>query len=451
MFFSNWKVLKQPERNKYLAFVLILFHAILSAALLIFSGPRTQLDSSQYIQLGENIANGVGFGTVCGATFYPESVRMPGYPILLALDFSLFGANLWPVVVFQSLLSVAAVIFVWRAGVRAFGNQTGLIFLALSAFYPFVAYFAIVIMTETICVFLVAAALYFFSKKSSWNITAAGILISLSYYFRPNLVFLGIAASIVIMLISRFRDRRPLLILTAAAVLGSVPWMAYNYHVFHRYTPFPVVKGTGFSLFISSWQSRVSTGTLVEWGTGNSITSEAIDSGFYEQTKELKLMVNNGLPEGERVENLTLLDLCDSDQKKILLENHALSFALDNIKERPLEFSQSVFLNTFRMWFTVYGLKQLPNWLGILFLLQGFLSIVLAFVGCLLVILGRRRYDTGALVFVSVILYFLITLCLLHTEARYTLPGRLPMLMLAAHAVAYTMGKPRRDGSSLKQ
>jgi 4-amino-4-deoxy-L-arabinose transferase-like glycosyltransferase len=66
-------------------------------------------DSREYVALAKNLAAHRTFSRDTGPPLRPELFRTPGYPLLLALPFALFGQSLvWPLLL-QLLLSVAAV------------------------------------------------------------------------------------------------------------------------------------------------------------------------------------------------------------------------------------------------------------------------------------------------------------------------------------------------------
>lgn len=431
------------RKNIYLILpvILILLHFVPLLILLKKSDPIVSADSLGYINLAKTLLNDGMFGAYCGQQFNIEAVRMPGYPLFLAFCLLLFGENLWAVVIVQSLLFIASVVLVWRACCITFDNNVGLIFLLISLIYPFIAYSATQILTETLSVFLISAGLFFLAKNTFFSILTGGILISSSYYMRPNLLFLALFIGVAYFLLSRFKNYKHFLVLLLATVLIMIPWTIRNYVTFAKFTPLPIVKGTGVSLFVASWQSRISTASLVEFGSKGTFTPEAVSAGLLAQTEELKREINNNLPDKDKSKTISILGDCDSIEKKTLVENRMQKVAIENILGSPISYLLSSFTNIFRMWFSFYALQTLPFYLNILLVAQGVIFTVLAYIGIILSVKNRAKIKTSAIIFAATMLYFPLTMSLLHTEARYTIPGRLAMLVLVAYTLSVLFSK----------
>lgn len=420
---------------KVLTGFLLATHLLPLLYFLLRIGPLTPLDSDQYLELARVLADTGRFGWFCSGVFGPESVRMPGYPAFIATFFVVFGEKLWPIVIAQSFLYLGSVLFIWRAACRVFGRQTGLLFLLISASYPFVAFWTVNIMAEMSCVFLLSAAVYFLTKRRAIDHAIGSLAIVLGSYFRPNLILLGIFIGVCCVLISGSTRLRFAAVVVVVAIAGMVPWAVRNYQTFGVISPLPVVKGTGLSLFVSSWQGRVSTETLVKWGTDSIYTDEARMSGFYDQVEEIKRKVDLNLEGRDKVDTLTLLEKCDSNEKKALIEAEMGSAAINNIYEHPFQFAFGVSINLIRMWVTVFGLKDLPSVLQTLLITQSLMLVVLGYLGILILVVRRKLVEPSVFVFVSLVSYFVLTQAALHTEARYTIPGRLPIMVIAAYVL----------------
>ncbi|MGH8598564.1 MAG: hypothetical protein ACREXT_18070, partial [Gammaproteobacteria bacterium] len=93
--------------------------------------------------------------------------------------------------------------------------------------------------------------------------------------------------------------------------------------------------------------------------------------------------------------------------------------------------------NMARMWFSANLPDRLPIMVKGLLVAVGITVLIFGVTGIVLVL---RRDDSSRKLFVFAALgmfsYFTLTLCWLHTEARYTLPARLLLLVFASHAIA---------------
>jgi len=169
------------------------------------AGPFGFGDSQSYWTLGRSIARGepYEFGEPKGRVF-----RTPGYPLLLAMIFAIFGDDpsvMWARVqsAFFGMLAVAAV---WWLARELFDARTGVIAAAIAAFYPgAVAIGALVLSEAPFCVLmLVQLALWTAAWKAEkrsravgWAVVA-GIVAGAATLVRPSwLLFTPLAAAVV--------------------------------------------------------------------------------------------------------------------------------------------------------------------------------------------------------------------------------------------------------------
>src|SRR5215510_1840210 len=401
------------------------------ALLIMKTAPWMTADSGRYIALSESLAQGRGFGLGDGASYEPEGWRLPGYPAFIALSRVVAGGGDWGIVLIQSALFLASVWLVYKVAVRAFGELTGLIFLVFSAGYPFVAYSAGQISPETPVVFLISLAFFLLSDPTARRVALAAALVGVSAYFRPNLLPLNFALAAALVLVDR-RNYRKALLMCAVSMVVAFPWAARNYWVFGKFTPLPVIKGSGVSLLLASWQSRISTPTLIEYGTKGNFTTEARLSGMSDQISGLNRRL--GVPE------TTIIVSPEAyPGNEIKLKSDALfaEAAINNIKSYPIEYLKSSLINSLRMWFSAYLPESIPAGIRYALLAEGILVLILGLGEVFFAIFrGGEGRKLVVVLFVMIFLYFSATLCWLHTEARYTIPARLPLLLFAARFVS---------------
>ena len=194
-------------------------------------------------------------------------IRLPGYPLFLALFFKLFGvANYAVVQYFQILLNLAGSIFLADFVRRlTHSKAAALITLALSALCPFTAVYAAAPLTEVPTLFLIALALWSMQRfVEASEITLAdrrGWLFALLFTFaittaamlRPDGALLGIALAPALFInatrtltlnfagTALVHARRHLLrialICTLLALLPFAAWTIRNWQQFHVIEP----------------------------------------------------------------------------------------------------------------------------------------------------------------------------------------------------------------------
>jgi acetyltransferase-like isoleucine patch superfamily enzyme len=217
----------------------------------------TRYDDNRYDALAWNLARGQGYRDSSGQ---PESKDPPLLPALAAGFYRLFGHHRVPVYVAQALLSVVTVGLVFGLARRLSGGGAALLAAALTAVNPDLVVFTNILLTETVFVFLLCAAMLAWERAHEqptvprWALT--GALLGLATLARPT-------AQLLIVLVAvlgwRSRSRRRhlawlLLVAVAAFALTLAPWTVRNYRTFHHFVP--VATGAGIGLWV---------GTNVAW------------------------------------------------------------------------------------------------------------------------------------------------------------------------------------------
>lgn len=424
--------------SRWFGLILLLLHLPVLLVLVMKTEPWLTGDSLRYLALAESLKTGRGFGLENGAVFELEGWRMPGYPAFIAACHALLGPNAISVVIIQSLLFLASVWVAWVVADKTFGRQAGLAFLALSAVYPFVAYNVGQLSPEIPTVFLTALALYCLTQPTMARYAIAGGLLGATGYFRPNLFPLGVAVGVALILANRRHYRGAATLMVAVAVM-ALPWALRNYLTFGKFSPMPAcTAGAGHSLLSATWQARVSSYSLIEYGVKGKATVELESSGMIEQISALNRRLNMP-PETVSVTP----ESYPGNEKKIQAERLFAEAAFENMKAWPLAYLRSTAINVPRLWFSAYFPQNLPFVVRAGFVLFGLLTLLLCIAGMVFAMRNNSNPHQRGVIFAAVggILYLTASLCWFHTEARYTIPLRLVCLMFAAYGLAQLSGR----------
>ena len=209
---------------------------------------------------------------------HPTLIRLPGYPLFLAVCFRLFGTeNYWAASIIQIVLELLGCImlagFAARICPSKYRIATAQGSLWLAVLCPFTAIYAAEPLTEALSLFCIALALWSvvrFHDRPGWGSALAfTFAVTYSALLRPDGALVGVAlAPVVLIRISGRADRRPSLRsdpdhaehdreeLRAGAVEGGVPnryrllavclvlalapfaaWTWRNWHVFRVVEP----------------------------------------------------------------------------------------------------------------------------------------------------------------------------------------------------------------------
>lgn len=407
-------------------------HLLPLTILIIKTVPWVTGDSNRYIALSDSFLRGEGFGLAQGIIYEPEGVRMPGYPLFILVCRFVAGGTNWGIVLIQAVLFLLSVWLIYQIANKVFSELTGLAFLVLSAVYPFVAYSVGQISPELPVVFLVSLAFFLLSDPTIRRVALASLLIGLSAYFRPNLMLLNLAFALALVFMNRHYYRKALLMIAIAIGVAS-PWAVRNYLVFGKFTPMPIIRGTGNSLLLATWQSRISIPSLIEYGMNGNYTTEVKSSGMVDQISSL----NRQLEVPENTVFVTI-EAYPGNRTKLKADALFTETALANIKKYPVEYLRSCLINSLRMWFSAYFPERVPKVVRFGLLAEGMLILITGLAGVFVALReSDERQRLLLILFGMTFLYFSATLCWLHTEARYTIPARLLLLLFAARFVSW--------------
>ena len=211
--------------------------------------PPLFADDLDYVALGKALAHGDAYQLEGHTTAY----RTPGYPLLLALSFRLFGESLVPVRAAQAAADLLSCFLVFLLGRKLFSERVGLIGATLFALFPLQFLYISIIMTET--VFTTLLLLYLLlctGETASWKRSiAAGIVLGAATLVRPTILLLP-AVIFAVRWIGGWKpggNLKALALTAGAALLILSPWLIRNFNEFGRIS---LTSNTGVNFWIGS-------------------------------------------------------------------------------------------------------------------------------------------------------------------------------------------------------
>jgi 4-amino-4-deoxy-L-arabinose transferase-like glycosyltransferase len=216
-------------------------------------------------------------------------IRLPGYPLFLAVCFRLFGMENYRAVLYVQL--AADLVTCWLAAAlagRLFGRRAAYAALWLGALCPFLANYVATPLTETLVLTSIALAFYAFDR---WQHDAAhynrwlwliAIALSCSILLRPEQGLLAAAVVPAMLWAALATPGRlakpilsiaPVLVASLCVLLPLVPWTARNWHTFHVFQPLAPRSATdtgghpltGFNRWYRTWAIEFSSTEDVYW------------------------------------------------------------------------------------------------------------------------------------------------------------------------------------------
>jgi 4-amino-4-deoxy-L-arabinose transferase-like glycosyltransferase len=183
----------------------------------------------------------------------PTVFIMPGYPLFLAGIFWLAGSTSWLAArLIQVLISIAALWFTVKLGIRLGGRWAGIAAGVLAAIYPPNLTSPCFLLTETVFTCLLLLSLLAFIKaKDSRSIgwyAVTGLAVAMATYFRPTSGLLPVVFGVYLLLRGHPWRQTMINVVIMGTVIGLClsPWIIRNYLNYQEFIPFTVSGGNPF-------------------------------------------------------------------------------------------------------------------------------------------------------------------------------------------------------------
>jgi len=200
-------------------------------------------DEFNYQEMAANIVNKHIYGYMSDGT--PNAYVTPGYPLFLAMIYSIFGIGPKSVLyikIIQAILSTISIFLVFLIGKRISNKYVGLIAAIFIAIYPPLILYSRFLLTETLYTFLFL--LYFLvqliameKEKLIWHFVA-GLLIASAILVRP-LIFILMPLPYIYKYFTVKSDRGKITkqfgILALGFITLMLPWWIRNIITIHKF------------------------------------------------------------------------------------------------------------------------------------------------------------------------------------------------------------------------
>jgi hypothetical protein len=215
--------------------------------------PQVSGDTLIYGGLAKNMLLHGQYAITDGSgVLHSTLIRLPGYPLFLALCFRLFGMENYNAVAYvQIALELAGCLllagFAWQIAPAEVKRGAALATLWLAALCPFTASYAVAPLTETVTLFAIALALWAvgrFHARPGWG---SALLFTFAICFaallRPDGALVGVALAPALLVglkrgaVSKKKLARMVLVCALLALAPFGAWTARNWRVFHVFEP----------------------------------------------------------------------------------------------------------------------------------------------------------------------------------------------------------------------
>jgi 4-amino-4-deoxy-L-arabinose transferase-like glycosyltransferase len=425
-FRKSHRLMLSPSRTRWL------LAAILAAALIVRLGAAVWWqsrvpagksfgfpDSESYWQLGQKIAAGerYEFGPIPYRVF-----RTPGYPLLLSSLFVIGGQDV-SVMAGRALSAALGTITVALAAVlgwRLFDERVGLLAALAVAIYPEAIAQSVFVLSEApftplMLVQLIAWIAAWQTQSTrhmiAWSV-AAGVAAGLATLMRPSwLLFIPFAAVIGLAIQpQRVKQLQICGLMLAGLCVTMLPWWIYTYSVAHRFVPTSLQVGASLYDGLSP--------------TANGTSDMRFVAQFETEQREYDA-THPPQP------NQLFEDRLDERMKQA-----SIAWAKQH-PQRVLELAGVKFLRIWSPWPNAAEFRS--NTLRLVLMASYIPAIILIAIG----IWRSRQLGWPLVLLLLPAVYFTLLHVIFVSSIRYRQPALMPLLVLAAVAVAWLISSVR--------
>jgi|GEM_PF-194029 len=395
--------------------------------------------------------------------FYPSDhdpqdtsqvVYPPGYPYFVAAVYKLSRPNFFSLAIAQSVIDVVSFVIVFLIASELFGVAAAFIAATMLAVAPQVTHHSNWILPDTVGVFPILLAAYLaalaYRKENSWLWFAAGALIGLSCWIRPNPMLLSSSWAILLLLLVKEKKRaiRYGLAVIAGACLIISPITIRNCLLYKTFVPISIGAGLnlweGIGEFGGERFGAVYGDHLVgpqeaqEYNRPdyayNWSRPDGIERDRARVRKSLKIIINNPRWYAE-VMHARMLEMLDYDKYSAYVQ-------LKDASTKDESDSAEFYSTLFGWRGELYYYYHRGGWINLLrrplMNLQEFFSKNNIYIAILLGIFFSLRNWRRMGLLLIVPLYYLLAQSTMHTEFRYGLPIHYFLFIIAGFGVYAT-------------
>ena len=252
-----------PKAFSRKSIFLILFAALfVNGAIVLVGLPKVKSSlglsySMEFGDLYDSIAKNLdqGNGYRVDAAMGNTMIREPGYPLLLAAVFKLWGYGIQQARVVCVLLAFGAALLLLRLTRKITGDtMTALVAALLFLIYPGILVAEVRAGVEIPCIFtmmLFMLALHGAVKEGSlWRYGAAGLLLGTAVVVRSEVLLFPVLLLVYLLFAAKgWAERRRMVGAIAVLAVGTAvamsPWIIRNYRLVHSFVPTATIGGFG--------------------------------------------------------------------------------------------------------------------------------------------------------------------------------------------------------------
>lgn len=239
------------KENKILMFIVAVAFLLRLAPIFFLHYPVIN-DAAAYNDIGWNLAGHFSYSRD-GIT--PTIERPPGYPVVLAGVYFIFGHNVLAVLVMQIIISALSVYLIYLLARFFTEEKWALVCAGVAAIYPMFIYYNLFLYSENWAIFSCLLFLLFLFKglkeKRGWLVLSSLFFISFLLTKPLFAPVLGLVLVLFIVMRKQVPVKYSIVLFLLPVILVWGVWIGRNYAVFHKPIPFGI--GLGPVLFVGNY------------------------------------------------------------------------------------------------------------------------------------------------------------------------------------------------------
>ena len=196
--------------------------------------------------------------------------RTPGYPVFVAMIYSISRDSVWLVLLIQILLNIISVFLVFKIASTIFSQKIALLSAFLFAIDIHQSLYAVTLLTDTLFVFLFLASVYYLCKSIKENrissILISSLLLGVATLVRPISFLFPFVAVFFILVFCSIKLKMKLvysLVFSVIFIIAISPWLLHNYSKFGE-PKLSSISGSNLLFYNVAYTEVHKTGKTIE-------------------------------------------------------------------------------------------------------------------------------------------------------------------------------------------
>lgn len=199
-----------------------------------------------------------------------NAYRTPGYPVFIALLYSISSGSVWFVLIIQILLNIISVVLVYKIAAAIFPRKIALLSAFLFAVDISQALYTVQLMTDSLFVFMFLVSAYYLCKSIKENnllsICLSALFLGIATLVRPISFLFPFVVIFFILVLCNLKLKMKIVysLLFGIIFIATIsPWLLYNNSKYGE-TKLSSISGSNLLFYNAAYTEVYKTGKTIE-------------------------------------------------------------------------------------------------------------------------------------------------------------------------------------------